>query len=201
MKKVYLIGDSIRYGARASTPGGEVSPGYECFVREKLQDIAEVYAPNENCRFAQHTLRFLNKWAADAPAEEIDVVHWNNGLWDALRLYGDEPLTPVDMYVALLRRIYKHIQMFFPRATIVFATSTAVLEAWQKPHFCRLNREIEQYNRAAAELMQELNVPIDDLYTLSAGLDESFHRDAVHYNEAGCRLLADQVAKVCREYL
>ena len=72
MKKVYLIGDSIRYGARASTPGGEVSPGYECFVREKLQDIAEVYAPNENCRFAQHTLRFLNKWAADAPAEEID---------------------------------------------------------------------------------------------------------------------------------
>ena len=201
MKKVYLIGDSIRFGASASKPGEDVSPGYECFVRETLQDIAEVWAPNENCRFAQHTLRFLQKWAAAVPAEEIDLVHWNNGLWDALRLYDDEPLTPLDMYVSMLRRIHKRIRLLFPNAKIVFATSTAVLEAWQKPNFRRLNSELEQYNRAASALMAELGVPIDDLYTLSAGLDESFHRDAVHYNEAGCRILAEQVAKVCREYL
>ena len=49
MKKIFLIGDSIRFGAPNS-------PGYGVFVKEKLQDKAIVYAPNENCRFTQYTL-------------------------------------------------------------------------------------------------------------------------------------------------
>ena len=52
MKNIYLIGDSIRFGA----PG---SDGYGMHVKEKLQGKANVYAPNENCRFAQYTLRYL----------------------------------------------------------------------------------------------------------------------------------------------
>ena len=53
MKNIYLIGDSIRFGS----VGGKGSPGYGIFVKEILNGIANVYAPNENCRFAQYTLR------------------------------------------------------------------------------------------------------------------------------------------------
>lgn len=46
-KNIYLIGDSIRFGSI----GGKGSPGYGIFVKERLNDIANVYAPNENFRF------------------------------------------------------------------------------------------------------------------------------------------------------
>lgn len=199
MKNIYLIGDSIRFGAQHTSANNFLSPGYERYVREILNGAAYVCGPEENCRFAQYTLRFLHKWAGTIPAGQIDVVHWNNGLWDALRMFGDEPLTPLDTYVCMLRRVHARIERLFPNAQIVFALTTPVIEARQSPDFRRSNREIEAYNRAAAALMQELNVPVNDLYTIAAGLDGSFYADATHFNEAGCRVLAEQVARVCME--
>ena len=43
MKKILLLGDSIRMG-------------YDDFVREKLDRTAEVYFPDDNGRFVQYTL-------------------------------------------------------------------------------------------------------------------------------------------------
>lgn len=203
MKNIYLIGDSIRFGAKEGTPGPagspEVSPspGYGIYVREKTAGYANVYAPDENCRFAQYTLRFLHKWSAQAPAEEIDVVHWNNGLWDALRLFGDEPLTPLEVYGDMLRRVYKRIRLLFPNAKVVFATSTPVVEAWAMPDFIRYNHEIEMYNRKAIEVMAELGVPVNDLYAVASEFDDSLHSDWVHFGEEASRLLADAVIRAC----
>ena len=140
MKNIFLVGDSIRFGAPNPSKYNNISPGYERYVREKLEGIANVYGPDENCRFAQFSLRFLQKWAAVVPAEEIDVVHWNNGLWDVLRLFGDEPLTPLEFYENLLRRVYKRIRFLFPNAKVIFALSTAVIEEREFPEFLRYNR-------------------------------------------------------------
>ena len=141
MKKIFLIGDSIRYGAYACTPK---SPGYGVFVKEKLQNKAIVYAPNENCRFTQYTLRYLHEWANDVPnKEEIDLVHWNNGLWDVLRLFGDEPFTEINYYGETLKRIYRRIRLLFPNAKIIFALSTSVKEEWGHKEFFRI---IEKLN-------------------------------------------------------
>ena len=70
MKTVLLIGDSIRQG-------------YEQPVREALAGVADVLAPQENCRFAQYVLRNLHEWKGSANVpDDTDVVHWNAGLWD-----------------------------------------------------------------------------------------------------------------------
>ena len=145
MKNVFLIGDSIRYGAHKVSEINELSPGYGVYVKEMLEGKANVYAPDENCRFAQFTLRFLRKWVKQAPAEEIDVVHWNNGLWDVVREYDDEPLTPIDVYGYMLKRVYKRIRLLFPNAKVIFALSTSVKEEWYTPNFRRYNKEIEEY--------------------------------------------------------
>ena len=63
MKNIFLVGDSIRFGAPNPSKYNNVSPGYGIYVKEKLAGIANVYGPDENCRFAQFTLRFLQKWA------------------------------------------------------------------------------------------------------------------------------------------
>ena len=186
MKKIYLIGDSIRVGA----PG---SPGYGVYVKEKLEGKAEVYAPTANCAFAQHTFRYLHEWAASAPREEIDVVHWNNGLWDVLRLLGDDPFTDLDYYGVLLVRLHKRIRLLFPKAKIIFALSTSVKEEWAKPDFLRLNRDIEQYNQKAIEVLTPLGVSFDDLYTVSCGFADSLRSDWVHFGEEASKLLSDAV--------
>ena len=188
MKNIYLIGDSIRFGA----PG---SPGYGVYVKEKLEGIANVYAPEENCRFAQHTLRYLHEGASNVDKEKIDIVHWNNGLWDVLRLFGDEPLTDIETYGIMLKRVYKRIKFLFPNAKVIFALSTAVIEEWGNADFFRYNSEIKQYNNKACEVMNELGVQVNDLYSLSAEFDNSLHSDWVHYNEKGSQLLADAVVE------
>lgn len=80
MKNILLIGDSICYGAPPN------SPGYGVLVQEKLKGIANVYKIDDNCRFVQYTLRYLWDWVRQVDAANIDVIHWNNGLWDVLRL-------------------------------------------------------------------------------------------------------------------
>ena len=74
MKKILLIGDSIRMG-------------YDKYVKEALKDSAEVYYPEENCRFAEYVLRYAHEWKKKLGCpDDPDLVHWNAGLWDALEL-------------------------------------------------------------------------------------------------------------------
>lgn len=186
MKNIFLIGDSIRCGSANS-------PGYGIYVKEKLKGSANIYAPGTNCRFAQYTLRYLHEWARDVTKADIDVVHWNNGLWDLVHILGDEALTDVDMYVRVLHRVYKRIRQLFPHAKIIFASNTAVYEPWASPDFCRYNHEIEAYNQAAAELMLELNVEVNDLYSVTKNWDEKMYADHTHFKEEGARILADHV--------
>lgn len=189
MKNVLLIGDSIRFGAPPN------SPGYGIYVKEMLKGKAEVFAPDENCRFAQYTLRYLYDWSKKLDCEKIDIIHWNNGLWDVLRLHGDEPLTPVYVYVAFLERVYNKLKKLFPNAKIIFANSTPVIEEWANPDFFRYNADIEKYNAAATELMNKLGVEVNDLNSVAKAFDDSMHSDWVHFGEEGSKILAEAVVK------
>ena len=202
MKNVFLIGDSIRFGA-SPNPSYQTSfsPGYGAYVEEMLKDKAKVYAPDENCRFLQYTLRYIYDWTKDLDCESIDVVHWNNGLWDVLRINGDEPLTPIDMYEAMLLRVYNSLKKVFPRAKIIFALSTSVIEEWARPDFFRFNSDIEKYNQVAKQTLEPLGVIINDLYSVSARLDSSFHSDWVHFNNEGSKILASVTCEKILEAL
>lgn len=199
MKNVLLIGDSIRYGASSNSEYKTAdSPGYGVYVEEMLRGEANVFAPDDNCRFVQYTLRYLYDWSRAVGAEKIDVVHWNNGLWDVLRANGDEPLTPIDMYERMLCRVHDKIKKLFPSAKIIFALSTAVVEEWASPDFMRYNSDIEEYNTVARRVMDEKGALINDLYSLSAGFDNGLHADFVHFNEEGSKILARAVSEKIR---
>ena len=195
MKHVFLIGDSIMFGAGAN------ARGYGDAVRMKLAGTASVAWQHENARFAQYTLRYLHEWAQQVDAEKIDVVHWNNGLWDALHLLGDEALTPIEVYPIFLRKVYQRIRRVFPNAKVIFALSTPVEEDMANPDFIRYNAEIEEYNRAAAACMAELGVTVNDLYTVAKPLGREYRADWVHYNNAGCDVLAEAVVKAIQAQL
>ncbi|MBR6406435.1 MAG: hypothetical protein IKS18_09660 [Lachnospiraceae bacterium] len=73
MKKLILIGDSIRMG-------------YQREVEEILRDRMEVFGPNENGRWSGYTLNSLRFWMPEWPG--ADVIHLNVGLWDTGDDYG-----------------------------------------------------------------------------------------------------------------
>lgn len=185
MKKIVLIGDSIRMG-------------YDKYVKEALSGTAEVYYPSENCKFAEYVLRFAHEWKKNGQhPDDVDLVHWNAGLWDALELFGDEPLTPIDCYESLIARIHKRLRMLYPNAKLVFATSTSVWEEKCEKEFRRHNSTIEKYNEAAIRALKGTGTIINDLYALSSSCPLEYHSDAVHYyTDEGTALFGNKVLSV-----
>ena len=189
VKKIFLIGDSIRMG-------------YDKYVKSALENVAEVYYPEENGRFAEYVLRYAQGWKKQLElSEDIDLVHWNAGLWDILELYGDEPLTTPEYYENVVLRIHKRLRMFFPKAKIVFATTTAVIESKCNATFMRRNSVIEEYNERARKALAGTDAVINDLYALTKDCPEQCHSDGVHFaTPEGIALTGGAViATICRE--
>ena len=182
MKKIVLIGDSIR-------------KGYDAYVKEKLEGQAQVFFPEENCRFAQYVYLNLLGWKMDGNwGDDVDLVHWNAGLWDVGHLMDEGTITTPEQYALTLRRIVKRIRMLFPRAVIVFATSTPVIEEQYGKDFWRKNADIEQYNAIAKEIMAELDVLVDDLYPVMKGIPACERSDMTHfYTPEGTKRIGNAV--------
>lgn len=186
MKNVLLIGDSIR-------------AGYDKAVKKSLEGVANVYFPEENCRFASYVLRYIHEYINDV---KFDVIHWNAGLWDNLRLFEEEPHTPIEVYAYYIDRISQRIKKLCPDAKVIFATSTSVISENMSKDFKRYNEEIEEYNKVAVEIVKKHGFLVNDLYSLSVSLDKSAHSDAVHYyTPEGTKVFTTQVLSVLAEAL
>lgn len=188
MKKVLLLGDSIRLG-------------YQEYVQENLKDLVEVYWPQDSCRYAQHTLRWVHTWKENEKfPDELDVVHWNVGLWDVLRIFDDGTFTSPEFYGELIKRLYNRLRMLFPKAKQIFATSTSVVEEEYQYPYKRFNADIEKFNKIAIETLVPLGVAINDLYALTKGISKECRSDMTHfYTEDGIKAVGGQVVdSICR---
>ncbi|MBQ9806973.1 MAG: SGNH/GDSL hydrolase family protein [Clostridia bacterium] len=185
MKKIVLIGDSIRMN-------------YDKFIKESLLGSAEVYYPKVNCRFTQNVLRMAHVWKQDEEMpDDVDLVHWNVGLWDCYELYGDGPLTSDSYYKEMIGRIDRRFRMLFPNAKMIFATTTAVLEDQYGKDRCRHNAVIERFNALAREALADTDTEINDLYAITKDCPRSCHSDAMHYsNDEGLALVGGRVLDV-----
>ena len=187
MKKIILIGDSIRMG-------------YDKYVKEALDGVAEVYYPGENCRFAQYTLRFISDWKHKGEwPTDADLVHWNVGLWDVCEMFGEGPISSIEHYTDMIKRIDKRIRLLFPNAKVVFATSTAVREEGYSGNFHRYNSTIERFNAAALAALEGTDTTFNDLYSHTKDIKPEYCSDMTHYNTpAGAAYMGGKVlATIC----
>ncbi|MBQ7368725.1 MAG: SGNH/GDSL hydrolase family protein [Clostridia bacterium] len=189
MKKILLLGDSIRLG-------------YDGYVKEAFKDVAEVYAPKENCAFSQYMLRWVHEWKRrEGYPDDIDLVHWNASAWDVLRIMGDDTFTSPETYRDNLRRLEKRLRVLFPEAKQVFATGTSVIEEGYEPPYQRYNADIERFNQIAIETLTPFGVGINDLYSLTKSAPSSCRSDMTHfYTIEGIKLVGEKVVKtICKE--
>ena len=190
MKRVLLLGDSIRMG-------------YQEYVKELLKDEYEVYFSEDNGRFATYTL-----WQANQMFKyygHFDVVHWNNGYWDMnVEAPMTEAMLSVEDYCRCLQRI---IRLCRENADhIIFATTTPVLQQGgaldveNTGGFIQYRNEwVTAYNDAAKRVMKQEGVPVNDLYELMCQ-DKNYYKcpDMLHLTEEGYRICARQIADLVR---
>ncbi len=182
MKRILLIGDSIR-------------KGYDRYVEMALEDVAQVVYPKENCRFSSYIVRHLLDWKKELGLDRVDLVHWNVGLWDDLVIPDGLPLVGLEEYKRNIERICNLIELLFPDAKMIFATSTPVQEEFFT-EYKRYNKDTEAYNAAAVEIVRRHGGEINDLYTTALALPASCHSDQTHYyTKRGTQVLTDQVLR------
>lgn len=179
MIKVGFLGDSIRIG-------------YAPIAKELLGDEYECFEPNENGCFAKYTLRQLIDYK-DA-MEGIDIIHWNNGLWDVTQGFDDGLFSLEEEYVDLMKRIASILLKRHKK--VIFATTTPV-----NPKCGHLsNPEIDRYNALVVPELEKMGVIINDLNSVIAPEVEKYTADDfLHQTPSGSYKLAEKVVEVIRE--
>lgn len=185
MKKILLVGDSIRMS-------------YCEKVKSLFDGRAEVFYPAENCRYARFTLWGIQAWVG--LAGEPDIIHWNNGIWDASRNLSieNEHFEPIDTYKETLRRCIREFRFRAPKARIIFALTTAVGNNKESLN----NEDVDLYNEAAKSVMAEAGIEIDDLNALiKTNIPQYISSDNVHLTPAGVDVCSAAVVKAIEKYL
>ena len=175
LPRVLLIGDSI-------------SIGYTIPVQKLLQGRANVHRAPENCGPTTNGLAKLKVWLGDG---EWDAIHFNFGLHDLkLITAGQRRITPDD-YEKNLREIVARLKL--TGAKLIWANTTPVPGPARK--LGRITEDVPIYNAAAQRVMEENQIPIDDLYGFALPqLDKIQRAENVHYTDEGYAALAGQVA-------
>lgn len=180
MKKVTLLGDSIRLGYGQKVPA-------------LLQGEYAVFQPEDNCRFAKYTLRGLFEWREQI--EGSDVIHWNNGMWDVSDLFGDGYFSPLEEYRANIKRIAELLLKITPK--VIFATTTPVRDGYMY----QTNDDIRLFNDTVTPMLSDMGVVINDLFQTVYPQRIAYIRedDKLHLNDAGIDICANQVANCIRK--
>ncbi len=172
--RVLLIGDSITLG-------------YSGVVKERLKGKANVDVLATSKAIDNPAL--LKEVAYAIEGYRHAVIHFNNGLhgWH---------VNAAD-YEKGLRALVAKLRELAPQAKLIWATTTPVPSRRQGEKLDpQRNAVVMERNAAAARVMKENGVAVNDLYALVVDDLEnlSANKGNVHYNEKGRRLEGEAVA-------
>jgi hypothetical protein len=196
--RVLLLGDSISLGYTESVISGL---GEDAEVVRPLRANGRDYL---NCQGTNCATANLDGWL-DVLGEDFDVVHFNFGLHDLKRVHpatgenSGDPSHPHQASPASYRRQLRAVaeRLRATDARLVFALTTPI-----PPHPDGPYREPEDavvYNAIAREVMGELEIPVNDLYSFALERLEAIQKpDDVHFSAEGSRVLGAEVVRAIR---
>ena len=177
-----------------------ISGGYQQGVKKQLEGKAEVVKNRGNAEWTGTGLLKIDEYLGDRP---WDLIHFNWGLWD---LYGwryhKEDRSP-EAYAKRLDQLVTRMKK--TGAKLIWATTTPACPEPEVTMKRRWKRDVvisvegqAKYRKAALDVMKKHGVAVNDLYSLMKSDLTKYATapDNVHYNGAGCKRLANEVATV-----
>jgi len=178
LPRVLIIGDSI-------------SMYYTAEVRHLLTGKVNVFRIPDNGKNTGYGLKNIDYWLGDG---SWAVIHFNFGLHDLaiMPATGKEQVSLED-YEKNLRQLVKSLRA--TGAKLIWASTTPVPEGTS----ARSEADAVAYNAVAKKVMDENQVPIDDLHALVEANMDKIERwqypKNVHFRAEGSVELAAQVAR------
>ncbi len=173
LPRVLIIGDSV-------------SRGYTQAVRKELAGKANVHRAPANCGPTASGLKNIEVWLGDG---KWDVIHFNFGIHDRS--------TPMADYTQRLQQLVARMKQ--TGATLIWAATTPIPDT---PDGKQTAVSIVERNKAAAGLMRQQGVAIDDLFTaITPHLAEMQNPNDVHFNTSGYDFLGRTVAAAIAAHL
>lgn len=190
MKKVFVLGDSI-------------SIHYGPFLEAYMQNIFDYdrKGKNQECRDlniasqvnggdSSNVLEYLQL----LPDLEYDILLVNCGLHDIKTCEGIRQVSEKN-YEKNLKEI---VDLVLNRGKkLVWVNSTPVNDEQHNricTIFSRYNEDLIRYNKIAAEVMAQKDIPVIDLYNFTNNLKMPLHEDHVHFYESVRKLQAAYIA-------
>lgn len=177
LPRVLLIGDSI-------------SMGYTVPVRNLLKGKANVHRIPANGGPTTRGLSGIDKWLGDS---KWDIIHFNWGIHDLRYLKKGDAETQVNPknYEKNLRKLVGKLKA--TDAKLIWAATTPIPDPPLIPD--RNFNDENEYNKIAARVMKENNIPINDLHSyVSPRFKELQKKQDLHYQPEGYEFLAKKVA-------
>jgi acyl-CoA thioesterase-1 len=184
LPRVLLIGDSI-------------SMGYTLPVREKLQQTANVHRIPTNGGPTTRGVESIDAWLGD---EDWDLIHFNWGLHDLKIMDDGKHQVPLPQYKRNLRILVQRLKQ--TGAQLIWCSTTPVpkvADGELRPP--RRWQDVIAYNEAAAGVMHDHDIPINDLYAFALPrLAEIQRPKNVHFTQEGSNQLAEKVAQSIQKH-
>tara|TARA_R110000868_G_scaffold62962_3_gene189941 strand:- start:2483 stop:3097 length:615 start_codon:yes stop_codon:yes gene_type:complete len=166
--------------------GDSISDGYTPFVKSTLDGYAIVSRIPDNARNTAYTLENLDTWIPN----HVDLITWNNGLWDCNRGF-DNWFTEPSVYEENLRLLAERITVKADK--VIFFTTTEIDSDNPGPGGRVRGCEVER-NEIAKRVLPEYGITVYDLYPISiTNTGHHLPNDDVHFSNEGSNLLSDFV--------
>jgi acyl-CoA thioesterase-1 len=189
LPRVLLIGDSI-------------SIGYTLPLREALKGKANLHRPATNCGPSNRGVENLENWLKTGGSDKWDVIQFNFGLHD-VRHFGDpenkKPVGATEGHRQVSEEDYeKNLRTIVARlkktgAKLIWRNTTPVPEGSDG----RVKGDEVRYNEIAKKIMEENQIPIDDMYSFCLPrLAEIQRPKNVHFTDEGSKILAEHTVKM-----
>lgn len=164
--------------------GDSISIGYYPKIAAKFPELQVIHNTG-NARNTRAGIENIRKWVDHAPEWEVCTI--NHGLHDVHAAYNigvDEYIQNLDFEIEVMKERCKKI---------LFITTTKV----PKNVIGRANQKVIVFNSAAVNLMNDLSIPVCDIYGTSEAIPALYKKAAeqsnVHFTEKGYAVLANTI--------
>lgn len=196
--------------------GDSISIGYTSTVRNILEGKANVFRFFKNGQSSNRFIPFMEKmktamfqpYLKEGWDFDWDVIHFNVGLHDLkyvkngkLDKINGRQVNSIEKYKENLDKICIYLAKEYPKAKLIFATTTAVPDEGADGRFAG---DSVKYNKAALEVLENYpSIQINDLYSFTKPNAKEWYIKSgnVHYNNIGKKEQGKEVAKVIAENL